>query len=247
MTRMTATRQDRVLGREFWKLLHIIAANFPDGSALTQQRLRGYYDFFNSLQHVLPRSSWRTTWRYATSHGDTELSWQGFQTLRDHRQLSRWLFGVHDAVREELRQPKSKTSYANLYTDYKKYREGATGTKTTVPDDPTGVDRLKDLLQTRPRAIDEFLVKLYGTEYSKWTRARKQALRKSHMDDAAKYFWATLSNKASRADNTFNSLPANKRRNRVISQFDFEYRLRHQRIADLLVGLPGALKEKVLA
>ena len=245
------SRHDRMLGREVWKLLHIIAVNFPDGpkDGLSQQRLKGYYDFFNALQYVLPRATWRDTWRHITSAGDTELAWNSFQTLRDHRQLSRWLFGVHDAVRDDLKQPKSKESYAKLYAGYRKFRAGrvASTNETRNHDDREGIEKLKTMLRGRVKALDMYLRHIYGAEFETWTRARKEAMRKSHLDDATTWFWADVSNHVAKRNKTFNSLSNAQRRNRILTQFNFDYRLRPQRIVNRLVQLPGVIKNKFVS
>lgn len=244
-------RHDRVLGRELWKLLHIVAVNFPDGSkdGLSQQRLKGYYEFFNSLQYVLPRATWRDTWRHITSGGDTELGWTSFQSVRDHRQLSRWLFGVHDAVREDLKQPKSKVSYAKLYAGYRKFRAGSRNTPNTsnAHEDREGIEKLKVMLRGRGKALDAYLEKTYGSNVATWTRVRKEAMRKSHIDDAAKWYWLTMSNRVAKIDASFDALSNAQRRNRILTQFNFNYRLRPQRIANAIMGLPGALKNKIIS
>lgn len=244
---MTQTRQDRMMGREFWKVLHTIAINFPDGPAegLSQQRLKGYYDFFSSLHHVLPRAAWRDAWTHATAGGDTELAWNSFQTLRDHRHLSRWLFAVHDTIREDLKQPKSKVSYAKLYASYRKYRKGVRQSNTkdanNVDVDPLGVEKLKNMLSSRSKAMDRYLTTLYGAGYASWGQTRKESARKSHLAEAAVWYWTTMSNRAASVDSKFNSLNAPQRRNRLISQFDFDHRLRHQRVMNAVYGVKGRL------
>ena len=250
---MTQTRQERLMGRDIWKVLHIIAVNFPDGpkEGLSQQRLKGYYDFFNSLKYVLPRSAWRDTWNHATAGGDTELAWTSFQTLRDHRNLSRWLFSVHDSVRDELKQPKSKDSYAKLYASYRKYRRGVRQSNTTdarnTNTDPIGIGKLKALLPSRAKAMDAYLGTIYGATYATWPQARKEAARKTHLNEAAAWFWTIMSDRAAKADPTFNSLDAAHRRNRIVTQFDYNYRLRHQRLMNTVYGIKGSILDRLKA
>lgn len=248
---------DKRLGREFWKMLHVIAVNFPDGAkdGLTQERLRGYFEFFNSLKYVLPRASWRNTWRTVTAAGDTELSWDSFKTVREHRQIARWLFAIHDAVREDLKQPRSKVSYAKLHASYLKYRKGVqpqwrnakNGNTNNDDVDAIGLQKLKTLLHNRTRAMDEYLRKTYGEEVDAWPRARKVAMRKSHLDQAARWYWHHLSTRAAKVDPDFDKLSVAARRNRLITQFDFEFRLRHQRVANAIRELPGVVTNTLLA
>lgn len=242
---MVTIRSDRVLGREIWKLLHIIAVNFPD-NGLTNQRLKGYYDFYKSLGHVLPRASWRATWRRLTAVGDTELAWPAFQTVRDHRQVSRWLFGVHDAVRRELKQT-TASSYEKLYGGYRKYRENASANAKNRAEDPAGVGKIRALLLTRSKAMDKYLNVIYGGNAAQWPRARKMAMRKSHLDQAAAWYWDAISNQAARTDPGFDELSVAQRRNRILKQFDFNYRMRPQRVVNAIASLPGAIKNSVLA
>lgn len=244
---MVVIRSEAGLGRAVWTLLHIIAANFPDGAArgLTQQRLRGYFDFLSSLGHVLPRASWREMWRRVTAVGTTELDWKSFKTVRDHRELSQWLFAVHDAVRHQLSQKKAG-SYAKLYATYRKYRENAKINAKNRAEDPTGLQKLRVLLQSRTRAMNEYLEHRYGDDFAGWTSARKAAMRKSHLDQAAMWYWDTISNRASRVDVSFDDLSVVQRRDRVLKHFDFNYRLRPQRIMNAVVSLPGNIKNKIL-
>jgi hypothetical protein len=245
---MVQSRQDRMMGREFWKILHVIAVNFPDGpnDGLSQQRLKGYYDFFSSLRHVLPRSSWRDAWSHVTAGGDTELDWTSFQTLRDHRNLSRWMFAVHDKIREELKQPKSTVSYAKLYASYRKYRKGAPNVATNDTD-PIGIEKLRTLLQTRAKAMDTYLITVYGPSYTSWPQRRKETARKTHVTEAASWFWSTLSNRAAKINSTFDSLDAAQRRNRVVTQFNYDYRLRHQRVSNAVYGVKGRLVNSLIS
>lgn len=243
----TVVKSDAQIGRMMWLLLHIIAANFPDGAkhGLTKQRLQGYFDFFKSLGHVLPRGSWRDTWRRVTAVGSTELDWKTFQTVRDHRQLSQWLFVVHDAVRSHLKQ-KPAASYAELFAMYRKYRENARVNAKNRAEDPVGFQKLKTVLQSRPRAMDEYLRHIYRDQVDDWTRARKVAMRKSHLDQAAMWYWDKISNAAAQVNRSFDNLPIAKRRNRVLKQFDFNYRLRPQRVVNAVVSLPGNIKNRIL-
>lgn len=235
-----------MMGRDIWKVLHVIAVNFPDGKkdGLSEQRLKGYYDFFNSLKYVLPRSAWRETWSHVTAGGDTELSWKSFEFLRDHRNLSRWLFAVHDAVSEDLKQPRSKVSYAKLYASYRKYRKGVRQSNMTNVngiEDPVGIAKLKVMLASRSKAMDTYLATVYGDAYASWPQTRKEAARKTHVTEAAAWFYATLSNRAAKTDATFNSLNVSQRRNRVLTQFNFDYRLRHQRVLNGVYGVKGRI------
>lgn len=247
----SAQRQERLLGAEFWKLLHIVAVNFPDsGHGLTNQRLKGYYDFFNSLQHVLPRKTWRAMWRQAVASGDTELDWKTFQAVENHKQLSRWMFAVHDAVRKDLGQPRN-TSYKKLYDMYTPFREGApssSSARMNTNEDRAGISQLEKLLRTRMHAVDDYLTHVYDPGVVElWSRARKQKMRSEHLRDAAEYFWESISKKFAKTDKGFNKLTEAQRRTRILTNFNYNYRLRHQRVINNVRSIPGRLKNYILA
>jgi uncharacterized short protein YbdD (DUF466 family) len=241
-------KSDESVGRMMWLLMHIIAANCPDGDkqGLTEQRLRGYYDFFKSLGHVLPRASWRDTWRRVTTAGrTTELVWDTFRTIKNHHQLSKWLFVVHDTVRHQLNQ-KPAASYKTLNDTYRKYRENARVNAKNRAEDPTGFQKLRGMLKSRPTAMDDYLRHMHGDEFGRWTSARKRAARTSHLDQAAVWYWDKLSNAAARVDQSFDGLNVARRRNRILKDFVFKYRLRHERIMNVITTLPGNIKNRIL-
>lgn len=241
------------MGQNFWKVLHIVAVNFPDGEkeGLSKQRLKGYYDFFNSLQYVLPRSEWRRSWAGVTGgEGDSKLSWNVFEKLRDHRKLSVWLFGVHDSINKDLRKTPSKISYRDLYASYRRYRKGvghSSKTNTNHPEDAIGLAKMKTMLSRRARAMDTYLVTVYGPSYTDWPQTRKEAARKTHLTEAANWFWTSLSDQAAKSDSTFNSLNVAQRRDRIITQFDFDFRLRHQRVLNTVYGIKGSILDRLQA
>ena len=149
------------------------------------------------------------------------------------------------SIRHQLSQKKAG-SYAKLYATYRKYRENAKINAKNRAEDPTGLQKLRVLLQSRTRAMNEYLEHRYGDDFAGWTSARKAAMRKSHLDQAAMWYWDTISNRASRVDVSFDDLSVVQRRDRVLKHFDFNYRLRPQRIMNAVVSLPGNIKNKIL-
>jgi hypothetical protein len=229
---------DATLGRAMWHMLHVIAANFPDGKpdGLTQQRLRGYYNFFNSLKHVLPRDSWRDTWRISTSFGEHELSWPRFQVVRSHKELSKWLFGVHDEVRTQLKQPlvggsTSKERTLTWYAKYAQYRSGRAGrANSRSTNNASGIARIREMISRRTTAMNDFM-KIRYPDYATWTYARQRATREKHFDEAARWFWSDIRDKLS-ANEGWDSMSVAAQRDAVVTQFNYMYRLHGQKLGN---------------
>lgn len=85
-----------------WNALYTIGSAFPEGaSMLSQERLKGYYAFFKSLEYILPTPRMRRYWTEVTNReGRPEyLSWKKFRVeIRSNKDLLKWLFHVHDAM-----------------------------------------------------------------------------------------------------------------------------------------------------
>lgn len=225
---------DDALGRKIWEVLHAIAINFPDGAkqGLTKKRLASYYNFFHSLEDVLPRSQWRKSWKLATSHGEGELTQTKFQAVRDHTRLSRWLFFVHNEVNKMLKKPVQ--GYSALFAKYKPYRTPGQTPKGNTPAKPSsntaaaakntaGVQRLKQLLRSRNSAKNEYLEYKFGPEYAGWPYSRKQTARRTYLDDAAAWHYArAYSNSTKNKD--WANMNATRRRDAAVTRFDYDHR-----------------------
>ena len=191
---------EATLGRAMWHMLHTIAINFPDnGKGLTEDRLRAYFDFFDSLKYILPRKTWQDSWRMVTSVGKGELTWKKFQTLRSHRDLSTWLFYVHDQVRNALRQPTQGPSepavrYKQFYQKYAKYRilgngkHANSGSNYNNTNNASGTALIKSMLARDMTTMNTFMARKYP-DYATWSRVEKYESRKKHLDEAARWHW----------------------------------------------------------
>jgi hypothetical protein len=226
---------DATLGRSMWHMLHTIAVNFPDGKGegLTTQRLKGYFEFFKSLQHVLPREAWRDSWRMVTGVGDGELTWEAFQTLRSHKKLSKWLFFVHDEVRKSMRRPMQGPSepvkrYLHYLKKYEPYRTGTNGRNDTNSTDEAGTKQIKNMLARRVSVLDKFMGKKYP-DYKTWPVARQYRTRIRDIDEAARWFWANTRNTLSQ-NASWNRKNALKQRQDIVAKFDEEHRRAHRRV-----------------
>lgn len=102
-----------------WKVLHIMAANFPLDP--DPERAQGYFAFFESLKYTLPCKSCRDGYtHFITTEGPLKLRPEVF---KDRATVFRWLTDLHDAVNAKLhkRVPPGKDWYAS----YDALRSGA--------------------------------------------------------------------------------------------------------------------------
>ena len=232
---------DATLGRAMWHMLHTIAVNFPDGKGegLTKQRLRGYYDFFKSLEHVLPRESWRDSWRLVTGMGNDELTWENFQQLRSHKKLSMWLFRIHDEIRKSLRQPMHGPSipaqrYALFYKKYASYRTGSHGRNSNSNTNEAGTAQIKAMLAKSVSMMDTFMKQKYP-DYATWPLARKSRTRLQDLDEASRWFWTKTQNTLSK-NASWNAKNALKQRQDIVTKINND----HRRVRDRLRNLRAA-------
>jgi hypothetical protein len=240
---------DDRLGHVIWDALHAIAVNFPDGSAdgLTQERLKGYYDFFHSLRYVLPHESWRQKWTVVTTSGNsTKLERDAFiGQMRDHKALSKWLFDVHLAISKLLKKSSKKgDGYASWYAKYAQFRRHGKGANSAVPLNKIGVEKILRLLdhQSRIRAIDEYLVHRIGAKYTRWTVARKRDARRFYLVDAAKYFWRKYYTEEARVNN-FDEMNMNRKREAVMKAFEVGTKSLYRRTLNRVKNIPQRASE----
>lgn len=236
---------DATLGRAMWHMLHTIAVNFPDnGKGLTEDRLRAYFDFFDSLKYVLPRKTWQDSWRMVTSVGKGALTWKKFQTVRSHQDLSTWLFYVHDQVRKTLRQPTQGPSepavrYKQFYQKYAKYRIGNgkhANSGSNYNTNAGGTARIKAILARHISAMDTFMAHKYP-DYSTWSRLDKYESRKKHLDEAARWYWTNTRNALSK-NASWNRKNAAAQREEIVSQFQRKHRRLRNTIGSKILAIP---------
>jgi len=225
------TERDAVLGAKVWEVLHAIAVNFPSkGQGLSQKRLQGYFNFFESLKYVLPRDSWRTLWKDVTAQSLTQ---EQFKALRQYQQLSRWLVDTHDDIRKIL---KKGTSSSKNWTAFyaKKYRvagslrnarvvsngNGNTGTnKNSI-----GISILRADLRVRRKPMHAFLSLKFGEdEFKSWTTDKKAKYRAQYLNEAAEYYWVQYMKDGAQRVKYWGSMSLVQKRARVIEQFRTDF------------------------
>jgi len=85
--------QTRVWGPPAWVFLHFISLNYDE------KRSRGYFQFFNSLKHVLPCGKCRDNYTKIITKGPLKLK---MKILENRKTLNFWLFKVHNKVQRDI-------------------------------------------------------------------------------------------------------------------------------------------------
>lgn len=220
-----------------WAVMHTIAAAYPVVQTMSRPEkdwhAKKYRDFFESLPSVLPTLQGRNALHYALHEKDGKLTEQVWRDINDSRdpkyQLSQRIFALHNLVRMRLEKKPSKESYAALYNRYRLNKtqpnktqpnKAASNNSTNKNANYTGRMELQQLLKTRPAAMDVYLSQKLS-DYGKYSRVNRQAIRKSYLESAAKWWWKQLA--APHA-----SEPVQRKRQLVLTDFKLEFqRLRN--------------------
>ena len=108
-----------VWGPGLWKLIHIMAANYP--LTYDPERAKGYYAFFESLKCTLPCKECRAGYTaFITNEGPLKLRPELFA---DRETLFLWTTQLHDAVNAKLHKRGVKQGQ-NWYPRYDALRSG---------------------------------------------------------------------------------------------------------------------------
>lgn len=212
-----------------WTFLHAVAVNFPDGSAqgLTKEKLDAYYSFFESLSDVIPQADLRRSFRETVARGyKYELTKAKFCRTRSHLTLAKWLVGVHREIEG------SNVSATQMYGKYAKFRDlpGAMhvnhGNGSTGSNGSAGISMLKDLLLRNKSAMDTFLLDKYGVAFRKLPR--QADVRAAHIDEAARWFYQTISHELASSVKSWKSMTPTVKRDMIIASFQARFRrIRH--------------------
>lgn len=208
-----------------WKVLYTVAAAFPD--ALSEERLKGYFDFFNSLKYTLPTPELRREWIAVTSAGELELSWKTFSKVRGHKKLLLWLFHVHD----EILKRQGKNVAKNRASRYALLTRGNNAPKQKNTNMTLSLALFKTKISKTKRAIDQFLT-LRFPSFATMSTTRRAKLRQQYIDDAAKYYWKHFSDDIAITNAGFANRSLPERRDIIFAAFDDEFMPLHKRVVD---------------
>jgi hypothetical protein len=103
-----------VWGPALWHSLHTISFNYPVNPSDEQKKQ--YYNFFKSLQHVLPCRYCREN--YTLNLEKLPLT---IETLKNRESLSRWLYEMHELINKNLGK-ESGLSYEDVRNRYEHFR-----------------------------------------------------------------------------------------------------------------------------
>ena len=111
-----------IWGPHAWLFLHTITFNYPKNPTIVDRN--NYYDFFNSLQNVLPCHKCQEHFK---------LNLQKFPIqLQSRRHLVQWLINMHNAV--NIQNGKEIWSYDDVYEKYSAlYGGGGGGSRFSSP------------------------------------------------------------------------------------------------------------------
>jgi hypothetical protein len=97
---------NNIWGPPAWTFLHTVSFNYPDNP--TDQDKQNYFDFFNSLKHVLPCDKCKKHYK----ENSTGLK----NNLNTKDDLVNWLINIHNDVNKK--NGKKIWSYSEVYNKY---------------------------------------------------------------------------------------------------------------------------------
>lgn len=103
-----------VWGPALWHSLHTISFNYPVNPSDEQKKQ--YYNFFKSLQHVLPCRYCREN--YTLNLEKLPLT---IESLKNRESLSRWLYEMHELINKNL-DKNSGLTYEDVRNTYEHFR-----------------------------------------------------------------------------------------------------------------------------
>ena len=110
-----------IWGPNAWLFLHTITFNYPKNPTIIDRN--NYYDFFNSLQNVLPCEKCQEHYK---------LNLQKFPIqLQSRRHLVQWLINMHNAV--NIQNGKEVWTYDGVYEKYSSLYGGGGKTGFSLP------------------------------------------------------------------------------------------------------------------
>lgn len=111
-----------VWGPPLWHTLHTISFNYP--IAPTKEDKDAYFNYFNSLQKVLPCRYCRDNLKKNLKKIPLKRS-----TFKNRETLSRWVYEIHETINKMLNK-KSKLNYEQVRDRYEHFRARCLNTKS---------------------------------------------------------------------------------------------------------------------
>ena len=99
---------NNIWGPPAWTFLHTVTYNYPDNP--TEDDKRNFYNFFMSLQHVLPCEKCKEHYKQNIQKYDLNNS------LGSRQELVKWLIDLHNDINKDNGKP--VWSYSDVYNKY---------------------------------------------------------------------------------------------------------------------------------
>ena len=100
---------NNIWGPPAWTFLHTVTYNYPENP--TDDDKRNFYNFFMSLQHVLPCNKCKA--HYQQNIQKYNLS----ESLDSRENLVKWLIDLHNDINRDNKKP--VWSYSEVYNKYR--------------------------------------------------------------------------------------------------------------------------------
>ena len=100
---------NNIWGPPAWTFLHTVTYNYPENP--TDDDKRNFYNFFMSLQHVLPCNKCKAHYRQNIQKYDLS------ESLDSRENLVKWLIDLHNNVNKDNGKP--IWSYSEVYNKYR--------------------------------------------------------------------------------------------------------------------------------
>ena len=114
---------NNIWGPPAWTFLHTVTYNYPENP--TEDDKRNFYNFFDSLQHVLPCEKCKGHYKQNIQKYDLNNS------LGSRQDLVKWLIDLHNDINKDNGKP--VWSYSEVYNKYQDmYKSGSNMNKVLI-------------------------------------------------------------------------------------------------------------------
>ena len=107
---------NNIWGPPAWTFLHTVTYNYPDNP--TEDDKRNFYNFFDSLQHVLPCEKCKGHYKQNIQKYNLK------NNLGSRQELVKWLIDLHNDINKDNGKP--GWSYSDVFNKYQDmYKSGS--------------------------------------------------------------------------------------------------------------------------